>query len=636
MPITSRAERQRLKDLALGGAILPDAMERIAEEALRAFTPKEVIADPQAELCEKHLWHFVREAWPLLEPGTPFVDSWHIGCLCEHLEALTSLEIRKLLVNMPRRRGKSILSSVCWFCWAWIKQPWTRWSYISYGSSLSERDSKKCRDLIISRWYQERWGDRFKVRNDQNAAVHFANQYQGYRMATSVGGKTIGWGGEYSIADDISNLQDAWSPTILRKHAEVWTQGVQQSVNDPAKARFLVIAQRLNEADLPGVLMAEDLGYETLILPEEYEVTRVFFTKEEAKASGVKDPIVRTVLQRERPIVEIPGPISADGTQAPPVKIMVRDPRTQDGELLSPERFPRAIVEEEKKSLGAFGVAGQKQQRPSPLKGTIFQKSFFRKFREEVRDREKVFVLLQPDAAEKIVPAKDCRLFQVIDTASEIGEKNDWTVCTTHLLTPQADLLTYDCWRYRIEVTHQFQAFKLLRAGPCAWNAETETFLRLGQWPRPVILQAIEKASSGIGLIQQGRAAGMPFKVLIADQNPLERVGPIASEYYAGKVYHKEGAAWVVDYEGELMGFPNATFDDRVMTAAYAGYLMQHDAILRAHLTHELLCSSAATDKAAAEIAGQRPVNEVYTLNVPGVGDLKVAFPPDRYDDRRW
>src|SRR3990167_6908740 len=469
-----KAERKRLKDLALGGAVLPDGMDRIAEAVRSYFQPPPETTDRATYLAENKLYHFIRGAWPILEPGTPFVDSWHIGCVCEHLEALTNLEIRKLLINLPRRRGKSILAAVGWFCWAWIKNPWTRWGFVSYSSALSERDSLKCRDVIVSDWYQERWGDRFKIRGDQNAATRFANDQQGYRMSTSVLGKTIGFGGEYNCADDISNIQDAWSPTTLKKHAAVWTQGIHQSVNDPLKARFCAIMQRLNEVDLAGVLIAEDLGYETLILPEEYEPTRVFFTKEDAKASGVRDPIVITKIQRERPVTVI-----EDIEHGTTLEMKVLDPRTKENELLSPDRFPRLIVEEEKKSLGAYGTASQKQQRPAPLEGTIFQTKMFRYFREEIRNKQACFVLLGKDGVERVVPVLNCRFFQCIDTAQEISQQNDWTVVSTFALTMQADLLVYDVWRYRIEVPYQFEAFKCLRRGPCMWDEQTSTMIEL-------------------------------------------------------------------------------------------------------------------------------------------------------------
>ena len=57
---------------------------------------------------------FVEQAWPVLEPITPFVPNWHIDLVCEHLEAVTAGAIRQLLITMPPRSMKSLLVSVLW------------------------------------------------------------------------------------------------------------------------------------------------------------------------------------------------------------------------------------------------------------------------------------------------------------------------------------------------------------------------------------------------------------------------------------------------------------------------------------------------------------------------------------------
>ena len=36
----------------------------------------------------KHSFHeFIKQAWPVIEGGVSFVDSWHIQAIAEHLEA---------------------------------------------------------------------------------------------------------------------------------------------------------------------------------------------------------------------------------------------------------------------------------------------------------------------------------------------------------------------------------------------------------------------------------------------------------------------------------------------------------------------------------------------------------------------
>jgi predicted phage terminase large subunit-like protein len=53
------------------------------------------------------------------------------------------------------------------------------------------------------------------------------------------------------------------------------------------------------------------------------------------------------------------------------------DPRTRDGELLFPERFPEAQVAELEKTLGSYASAGQLQQRPAPRGGGLFKRHWF-------------------------------------------------------------------------------------------------------------------------------------------------------------------------------------------------------------------------------------------------------------------
>jgi hypothetical protein len=113
----------------------------------------------EAELASRSLGEFIRQAWPVVEPGTAFVDSWYVDVIAEYLTAADRGEIRRLVVNIPPRHGKSLLVSVFWPAWAWTSRPERRFLYASYAQSLSTRDSVRCRRLIESSWFRERWGD---------------------------------------------------------------------------------------------------------------------------------------------------------------------------------------------------------------------------------------------------------------------------------------------------------------------------------------------------------------------------------------------------------------------------------------------------------------------------------------------
>ena len=83
------------------------------------------LLDVQAEKIRRdacqydHLRDYVGAAWNVIEPATPFVGNWHIDAISEHLEAVSSRQIRKLIVNIPPRHMKSLQASVFWPTWEW-------------------------------------------------------------------------------------------------------------------------------------------------------------------------------------------------------------------------------------------------------------------------------------------------------------------------------------------------------------------------------------------------------------------------------------------------------------------------------------------------------------------------------------
>src|ERR1700674_2852202 len=270
--------------------------------------------DIDRELAERHLCDFVRLAWPVVERSTPCMDGWHIDAITDHLEAITRGDIRNLLINVPPRHMKSLLVSVLWPCWEWLRCPQRRWLFSSYAASLSIRDSVKCRRLIESPWYQMNWGDRFSLTGDQNAKARFENDRTGYRLATSVGGAATGEGGDRIVCDDPHNVQEAESDAIRKSTLDWFDVVMSTRVNDPRSTAKVVVMQRCHQRDLSGHLLAQG-GWEHLRLPAEFE-----------------EPKCAT-------------------------SISWIDPRTQPGELLWPERFGPIEIADLKLNLGSYAAA---------------------------------------------------------------------------------------------------------------------------------------------------------------------------------------------------------------------------------------------------------------------------------------
>src|SRR5690349_4657735 len=107
----------------------------------------------QVELAERYFRHFVRQAWPVLEPGTTFVDGFHVQAICDHLQAVVEGRLRNLIINVPPGHAKSLFGAVFLPAWAWTRWPHLRWVFASYNTDLAMRDSVRCRTVIDSDWY---------------------------------------------------------------------------------------------------------------------------------------------------------------------------------------------------------------------------------------------------------------------------------------------------------------------------------------------------------------------------------------------------------------------------------------------------------------------------------------------------
>lgn len=322
----------------------PDAAERAALAKHTKIThalkdPSRALAALNRDICGESLLEFAQYVWPVLEPGREMKIGWAVEAICEHLEAVTSGDIKKLLVNVPPGMMKSLLVNVIWPAWEWGPRGLSHLRYLSssYNIDLSIRDLRRCRSLIDSEQYQGLWGDKFTWDPAQNAKTRYDNLNRGFRIALSVDGGATGERGDRFIVDDPHNVKKAEAETDLDSKSQWFTEVAPSRVNDLNDSAFIVIMQRVHERDISGLILSADLGYEHLELPMEYESSRSKTTS-----------------------------------------IGFRDPRTVEGELLFPERFDRKGVDALKKQLSAWGgeyaVAGQLQQRPAPRGGGMFKR----------------------------------------------------------------------------------------------------------------------------------------------------------------------------------------------------------------------------------------------------------------------
>lgn len=352
------------------------------------------------------LREYIRGAWPVIEPATPFIGGFHVDAIADHLEAITRGELRNLIINIPPRHSKSSLVSVLWPTWEWIDAPWLRWLFVSYAQPLSTRDSVKRRRLIESDWYRARWGDRFRLTDDQNQKIRFENDRTGLMIATSVGGVGTGEGGTRRVIDDPHSAEDVESDTKRQNTLDWWDGTMATRADQPGTSATVIVMQRLHERDLTGHVLelakAGGEAYEHLVLPAEYE------------------PRVTVCLaQSERPLTH--------------------DDRTEEGQLLSPERFDRPALERLKVTLGDR-TAGQLQQRPAPAGGAVYRREWY----AEGLNRYRVAVHLS-------TPTQTVGRWISLDTAMKDGEANDYTGAAIFDLRADYRLRLREVWNERLQ-----------------------------------------------------------------------------------------------------------------------------------------------------------------------------------------
>lgn len=286
------------------------------------------------------LYAFVQAAWSIIEPE-PYVDGFHIEAITTHLEAVTRRDIRKLLINVPPRSSKSLITAVFWPAWVWATHPERSFLFASYSAALSLRDSVKCRDLLRSVWYQQTFRPDWVLKEDQNLKSRFVNTRGGERVATSVGSAATGLGATYIVADDLHSVDEDLSETRADIEAAVnfWQVVMPSRVTNPKESCFVVVGQRVAEDDISGTLLKQG-DYQYLAIAAEYEP---------------------------------PGP----GIPQSHTALAWQDPRTEHGEPMCPARYGADELAALKLSLG-FRWWAQFQQRPTADAEALFKREDWR------------------------------------------------------------------------------------------------------------------------------------------------------------------------------------------------------------------------------------------------------------------
>lgn len=436
------------------------------------------------QLARNDLSVFVQSAFRV-QHDEPLQRNWHIDAISCKLMRMAEGDERRLIVTMPPRTMKSEIASVYLPAWLLGRNPNEKIICASYSQDLSEEFAYQMRKLMSSDWYRGVF-PATRIDPRKSSLREIGTTRGGYRLSTSVGGTLTGRGGNFVIIDDPLKAKDAYSE-VARESAMTWFRStVLSRFNSPRRGRILVVAQRLHMEDVPGQLLAQGIWNE-LSLP--------------------------LIADRDQPVQ-----LSADVTGERPA-----------GNILHEERFGEEEIALLREAMGERDFEAQYNQRPLPPGGALFKLEWLSRY----------------DEPPKVHQVQG--IFQSWDTAYDIAEGNDYSVCTTWALSGRRCFLL-DVYRARLEF----------------WALERAVYELREKWRADVVI--VERAGSGISLLQnitcEGRNRWLQPKEPSGSKQ--DRASQQTPKFERGEIWVPRQAPWLKAFEDEFTSFPHGKHDDQV------------------------------------------------------------------------
>ena len=262
-------------------------------------------------------------------------------------------DIRRLVVSVPPRHGKSRLVSVEWTSWMMGKRPGVEIVLASYSGDLAKEHSRRARERCRTRQWRTVFPD-VTENAEQSAAANWKLSNGSSFQAVGVGGSLTGRGADILIIDDpIKDHAEAHSAT-QRQRVWDWFTSVAMTRLSPGGI-VVIIMTRWHVDDLVGRLLDKKRQAELL---EGNGGENVFWHEYKLPALAEEnDPLGR-----------------------------------QPGEALFPQRYSARDLELTKLEKTAYVWGALYQQNPVPAQGNVVDRNAFRIVDDNAIPRDRTFM----------------------------------------------------------------------------------------------------------------------------------------------------------------------------------------------------------------------------------------------------
>ena len=365
-----------------------DISDEAIDQFLDSASPEELEALYRACLKDKKAESLTLDKW-LREASPELCWDWpHIRLIVDKLDQMERGALKRLIVTMPPRHGKSTLITERFSAFCLEKDPSRRVVIGSYSSDLAVKFSRRIRKLVLGR---------MEVSLSRTSAEDWETVYGGGVRAVGVSGGVTGMGANILVIEDpVKSIAEA-NREVYRNLVWDWYKHDLYTRLEPGGVIILVMT-RWHLDDLAG-------------------------------------RIIQTAGDRWD-IVKLPA-IAVDNDP------LGRKP----GQALCPARYDIEALEDIRETIGTSGFNSLYQCDPVEFDGGYIKQQWFRYYKDE---GDHVTLLMNDGAVQKY--HKDqLHKFQMIDPSATAKATSDYTVIGTFYRTPAAQLLVAHIEREKVE-----------------------------------------------------------------------------------------------------------------------------------------------------------------------------------------
>lgn len=466
-----------------------------------------LIQEKMFELAKISLAWFVK--YRFAAEGRALLWNWHLDCICEHLEAVTTGQLSRLMINMPPRFLKTEVAAECWPAWMLGRDNSPKSSMVSasYSTSLAARASLRTLNMINRPWFRYLFPG---IQMVKSTAVEWETTEGCSRVATGSGGTITGKGGDKLLGDDLLKPKDANSE-IVRESVNEWQgETFHSRLNDPKVGAKVLIGQRVHERDPFGYLT------ELMKNPDAEQWTKLNLPLENIDGK----PVVYRFAGGSKPFTYI----------------------RKKNELLHPERLGERQVKQAKVLMRA-NFEGQYNQRPNKMEGGLLRPS----------------LLVEVDKTPQAM-IRDWGLTPLayIDLAAKEKQRHkddpDWTVIEIWARDQLQRKILLHVWRQQCSMNVAAGVlYDLRKTWGIRWVKGEKGPLQHAFRSQMLTTARLRKISS-MGVLDFGESLG----------DKGLKVAPFEADLNAGIVVVPKAATWLPDYTAEMRSWPKGAHDDQV------------------------------------------------------------------------